>query len=96
MQAAKYMDEMKDSLNPLDSPGKQKRILTVRTKYYNYIIRDMAWLPYIDAVLPFDSTASNVCHNTRLVDLTQAYTERKEMIRNCQQDDARIWLESKT
>lgn len=50
----------------------------------------------LDAVLPFDSTASNVCHNTRLVDLTQAYTERKEMIRNCQQDDARIWLESKT
>lgn len=50
----------------------------------------------LDAVLPFDSTASNVCHNTRLVDLTQAYTEREEMIRNCQQDDARIWLESKT
>lgn len=50
----------------------------------------------LDAVLPFDSTASNVCHNTRLVDLTQAYTEREEMIRNCQQDDAGIWLESKT
>ena len=55
--------------------------------------------PMLDAILLFDSTASNVCHNTRLVGSTQAYTERKEtfvMIRNCQQDDARIWLESRT
>ena len=49
----------------------------------------------LDAILPFDSTASNVCHNTGSVGLTQAYTERKEMIRNCQYDAARIWLESK-
>ena len=49
----------------------------------------------LDAILPFDSTTSNVCHNTGSVGLNQAYTERQEMIRNCQYDDARIWLESK-
>lgn len=50
----------------------------------------------LNTILPFDSTASNVCHNTRLVGLTQAYTEREKIIRNCQHDEVRVGLESKT
>lgn len=47
----------------------------------------------LKTILPFDSTASNVCHNTRLVGLTQAYTEREKMIRNFQHDEVRVGLE---
>lgn len=47
--------------------------------YMSYILLHGTWSGccMLNAILPFDNTASNVCHNTRLVGLTQAYTERK-------------------